>query len=126
RGRPMVPGEAVEIPSFDGRRVPAFLYRPATLGPVPAIIDVHGGPTAQSLRAFSPFRQYAVSKGYAVLVPNVRGSTGYGKTYTRLDNLDLGGGPLKDIVACKRWLVEKASAAPHQVVVMGGSYGGYM
>jgi len=127
RGRAMVAGEAVEIPSFDGKKVPAFLYRPAGAArPVPAIIDVHGGPTAQSRRTFTPFRQYAVSKGYAVLVPNVRGSTGYGKSYTRLDNLDLGGGPLKDVVACKRWLVERASVANDKVVVLGGSYGGYM
>lgn len=126
RAHPGVPGEAVEIPSFDGRRVPAFLYRPKGPGPFPAIIDVHGGPTAQSKRAYAPFRQYAVSKGYAVLVPNVRGSTGYGKSYTRLDNLDLGGGPLKDVVACKRWLVDRAKVAADKVVVFGGSYGGYM
>lgn len=126
RTRPGVAGEAVEIPSFDGRRVPAFLYRPAGPGPFPAIIDVHGGPTAQSKRAYVPFRQYAVSKGYAVLVPNVRGSTGYGKSYTRLDNLDLGGGPLKDVVACKKWLVDRAKVSADKVVVFGGSYGGYM
>lgn len=127
RGRAMVAGEAVQIPSFDGKKVPAFLYRPVgARGPVPAIIDVHGGPTAQSRRTFSAFRQYAVSKGYAVLVPNVRGSTGYGKTYTRLDNLDLGGGPLKDVVACKRWLVDNAGVGADKVVVFGGSYGGYM
>ncbi|MFO0667200.1 MAG: S9 family peptidase [Polyangiaceae bacterium] len=126
RSRPGVAGEAVEIPSFDGRRVPAFLYRPAGPGPFPAIIDVHGGPTAQSKRTYSPFRQYAVAKGYAVLVPNVRGSTGYGKSYTRLDNMDLGGGPLKDVVACKKWLVENAKVSGDKVVVFGGSYGGYM
>ncbi len=126
RDRPMVAGDAVEIPSFDGKKVPAFLYKPSGAGPFPAIIDVHGGPTAQSKRGFSAFRQYAVSKGYVVLVPNVRGSTGYGKSYTRLDNMDLGGGPLKDVVACKKWLVESAGVAASQVVVMGGSYGGYM
>ncbi len=126
RDRPMVTGEAVQIPSFDGKQVPAFLYKPAGSGPFPAIIDVHGGPTSQSRRSFSGFRQYAVSKGYAVLVPNVRGSTGYGKTYTRLDNLDLGGGPLKDVVACKHWLVDHAGVAADKVVVFGGSYGGYM
>ena len=71
-------------------------------------------------------RQYLVSKGYVVLVPNVRGSTGYGKTYMRLDNKDLGGGPLKDVVACKKWLIKKAHADANKVVVMGGSYGGYM
>jgi dipeptidyl aminopeptidase/acylaminoacyl peptidase len=126
RDRAMVAGEAVMIPSFDGKRVPAFLLKPAGNGPFPAIIDVHGGPTSQSRRGFSAFRQYAVTKGYAVLVPNVRGSTGYGKTYTRLDNLDLGGGPLKDIVACKHWLVDSAHVAADKVVVFGGSYGGYM
>jgi dipeptidyl aminopeptidase/acylaminoacyl peptidase len=126
RGRPMAAGESVKVRSFDGRDVPAFLYRPAGAGPFPAVIDVHGGPTSQSRRSFSPVRQYLVSKGYAVLVPNVRGSTGYGKSYTRLDNLDLGGGPLKDVVACKRWLVERANVAADKVVVMGGSYGGYM
>ncbi len=126
RGRPMVAGESVKIPSFDGKEVPAFLYRPSGPGPFPAIIDVHGGPTAQSRRSFGPPRQYFVSKGYAVLVPNVRGSTGYGKSYTKLDNLDLGGGPLQDVVACKRWLTQKANVAADKVVVMGGSYGGYM
>ena len=127
KDRRMVVGAAVKIPSFDGREVPAFLYRPegnnATL---PAVIDVHGGPTAQSRRDFNRMRQYLTSKGYAVLVPNVRGSTGYGKTYTKLDNLDLGGGPLKDIVACKQWLVKNEHVDASKVVVMGGSYGGYM
>ena len=126
KDRPMVTGLSVHIPSFDGQKVPAFLYAPPGNGPFPAIIDVHGGPTAQSHRDFSRFRQYLVSKGYAVLVPNVRGSTGYGKTWTRLDNLDLGGGPLKDIVACKKYLVAEAHVAADKVVVMGGSYGGYM
>ena len=126
RGRPMVVGTSVRIPSFDAQKVPAFLYSPPGAGPFPAVIDVHGGPTAQSHRDFSRMRQYLVSKGYAVLVPNVRGSTGYGKTWTRADNLDLGGGPLKDIVACKKYLVEQAHVAADKVVVMGGSYGGYM
>jgi dipeptidyl aminopeptidase/acylaminoacyl peptidase len=126
RGQAMVTGAVVRIPTFDKRTVPAFVYRPAGTGPFPAVIDVHGGPTAQSRREFNLMRQYLVSKGYVVLVPNVRGSTGYGKTYTRLDNLDLGGGPLKDIVACKRWLVGSARVDHRRVVVMGGSYGGYM
>jgi dipeptidyl aminopeptidase/acylaminoacyl peptidase len=126
RGRAMVRGEGVRIPSFDGKEVPGFLYRPAGDGPSPAVIVVHGGPTSQSRRDFNQLTQYLVSKGWAVLVPNVRGSTGYGKTYTRLDNLDLGGGPLQDVVACKRWLVQNARVAADKVVVLGGSYGGYM
>ena len=129
KGRMMVAGDVVHIPSFDGRTVPALVYRPVSVGgdgPFPAVIDVHGGPTGQSRRDFDPLRQYLVSKGYVVLVPNVRGSTGYGKTYTKLDDLDLGGGPLKDVVACKRWLVANARVAADEVVVLGASYGGYM
>jgi dipeptidyl aminopeptidase/acylaminoacyl peptidase len=126
KDRPMVTGKSVRVSSFDGELVPAFVYSPPGAGPFPAVIDVHGGPTAQSRRDFSRFRQYLVSKGFVVLVPNVRGSTGYGKTWTRRDNLDLGGGPLKDVVACKRYLVKEAHVAADKVVVMGGSYGGYM
>jgi dipeptidyl aminopeptidase/acylaminoacyl peptidase len=104
--------------------VPAFLYK---LEPgAPAIIFVHGGPTSQSLRRFHPFTQYFVSKGYVMLVPNVRGPRGYGKTWTSLDNKDFGGGPLQDVVACKRWLAESAQVSPGRVAIAGGSYGGYM
>ena len=126
RRREMAVAENVRVPSFDGKLVPALLYKQSGAGPFPAVIDVHGGPTAQSSREFSPFRQYLVSKGYVVLVPNVRGSTGYGKTYTRLDNHDFGGGPLKDVVACKQWLAANAAVDAQRVVLMGGSYGGYM
>jgi dipeptidyl aminopeptidase/acylaminoacyl peptidase len=126
RERKMAVGEIVHIPSFDGKTVPAFLYKPEGAGPFPAVIDVHGGPTSQSRREFSGIRQYLLSKGFVVLVPNVRGSTGYGKSYTRLDNHDLGGGPLKDVIACKKWLIKEAHADAGKVVVMGGSYGGYM
>jgi dipeptidyl aminopeptidase/acylaminoacyl peptidase len=123
---PFVAGRSVRVKSFDGVEVPAFLYAPGGAGPFPALISVHGGPTAQSLRDFSLFTQYLVSKGYVVLVPNVRGSTGYGKTYTRADNKDLGGAPLKDVVACKQWLVDQAHVDAARVTIMGGSYGGYM
>ncbi len=126
RSREMAVGEIVHIPSFDGKPVPAFLLKPPGAGPFPAIIDVHGGPTSQSRRDFGGFRQYLVSKGFVVLVPNVRGSTGYGKSYTKLDNHDFGGGPLQDVVACKQWLAAHASVDARRVVVMGGSYGGYM
>jgi dipeptidyl aminopeptidase/acylaminoacyl peptidase len=125
QGRKMALAQSVRIPSFDGKDVPAFVYRPQQ-DPFAAIILVHGGPTSQSLRTFGAFTQYAVSKGYAVLVPNVRGSTGYGKSWTRLDSHDLGGGPLQDVVACKWWLVGNAGVPDDKVVVMGGSYGGYM
>jgi dipeptidyl aminopeptidase/acylaminoacyl peptidase len=126
KDRAMVPGTSVRVPSFDGKPVPAFLHVPEGPGPFPAVIDVHGGPNSQKPREFSRMNQYLLSKGYVVLEPNVRGSTGYGKTWASLDNLDLGGAPLQDIVACKTYLVDHAHVAADKVVVMGGSYGGYM
>lgn len=126
RDRRLVPATSVRIPSFDGKPVPAFLYSPTSPETHAAIVSVHGGPTSQSLRRFTPFVQYFVSKGYAVLVPNVRGSTGYGKSWTALDSKDFGGAPLKDVVACKQWLVQKAGADPARTAITGGSYGGYM
>jgi dipeptidyl aminopeptidase/acylaminoacyl peptidase len=125
-GRRFAPAETVRVKSFDGREVPALLYRPAGPGPFPALLDIHGGPTSQSWRSFRPFTQYLVSKGYVVMVPNVRGSTGYGKTYTKLDNKDFGGGPLKDVQACKAWLIQNAGVDGKRVAIMGQSYGGYM
>jgi len=126
RDHAMVTATSVRIPSADGKQIPAFLYSPPGAGPFPAVIDVHGGPTSQSKRDFSTIRQYLVSKGYVVLVPNVRGSTGYGKSWTRLNNHDIGGGPLRDVVASKKYLVDQAHVVDCQVAVMGGSYGGYM
>jgi dipeptidyl aminopeptidase/acylaminoacyl peptidase len=126
RERVMITASSVKIPAGDGRSIPALLYTPPGDGPFPAVIDVHGGPTGQSKRDFAVIRQYLLSKGYAVLVPNVRGSTGYGKTWTRLNNKDIGGGPLRDVVACKHYLVDHAHVATDEVAVMGGSYGGYM
>lgn len=125
-GRAFVEARSVRVPSFDGRDVPAFLLSPPGPGPFPAVIQVHGGPTSQAERRFDPLAQYLVSKGYVVLAPNVRGSTGYGKTWTTLDNRDLGGGPLKDVVACRAWLVEHAHVDGARVALMGESYGGYM
>jgi dipeptidyl aminopeptidase/acylaminoacyl peptidase len=122
----MIASIPVRINSFDGLQIPAFIYKPKGSGPFPAVIEVHGGPTAQAPRRFTPLRQHLVSKGIVVFVPNVRGSSGYGKTYTTLDNLDLGGAPLKDILAGKKWLIENANVDPNRVAIMGASYGGYM
>jgi len=127
RGHTMAAARSVRIPSFDGKPVPAFLYTPEqSPATAPGMMVVHGGPTAQSLRRFSPLVQYFASKGYVVLVPNVRGSTGYGKSWTDLDNKDFGGGPLKDVVASKNWMVQNAGVAADKVAIVGGSYGGYM
>jgi dipeptidyl aminopeptidase/acylaminoacyl peptidase len=127
RDHRMAAARSVRVASFDGKQIPAFLYTPDAPAPgSPGILLIHGGPTSQSLRRFSPFVQYFASKGYVVQVPNVRGSTGYGKSWTVLDNKDFGGGPLKDVVACKQWLVQNAGVPADKVVIAGGSYGGYM
>jgi dipeptidyl aminopeptidase/acylaminoacyl peptidase len=126
KGQYFAAATSVRVKSFDGRFVPAFLYAPKGAGPFPAVLDIHGGPTEQSVRSFRIFTQYLVSKGYVVLVPNVRGSAGYGKTYTKLDDKDFGGGPLKDVLACKTWLVSNAHVDETRVAIMGASYGGYM
>jgi dipeptidyl aminopeptidase/acylaminoacyl peptidase len=126
RDHAMITATSVRIPAPDGKQIPAFLYTPPGTGPFPAVIDVHGGPTSQSSRDFSTIRQYLLSKGYVVLVPNVRGSTGYGKSWTHMNNHDIGGGPLRDVVACKKYLVDQAHVSADEVAVMGGSYGGYM
>ena len=133
RGKRFASARSIRVKSFDGRDVPGLLFVPPdgsgskkTTRRRPALIDIHGGPTSQSVRTFRPFAQYLVSKGYVVLVPNVRGSVGYGKTYTSLDNKDFGGGPLKDVLACKAWLARHAHVDRDRVAIMGQSYGGYM
>src|SRR4029434_9389039 len=80
--------EAVKYASFDGKEIEALLYRPKGVqGPAPAIVEFHGGPEGQSRPTFNPLAQYFVSRGYALLQPNVRGSTGYGRTFTHLDDV---------------------------------------
>jgi dipeptidyl aminopeptidase/acylaminoacyl peptidase len=121
KGHHFTASKLVRVKTFDGLDVPAFLYIPKGEGPFPAVLDIHGGPTEQSARTFRIFAQYLVDKGYAVLVPNVRGSAGYGKTYTKLDNKDFGGGPLKDVLACKAWLVANAHVDSKRIGIMGTS-----
>jgi dipeptidyl aminopeptidase/acylaminoacyl peptidase len=113
--------------SFDGRQIPAFLYTPDRPGRHPVIITIHGGPEGQSRPNFSPSAQYWVNElGAAVLAPNVRGSTGYGKTYVGLDNGFKREDSVKDIGALLDWIARQPNLDPSRVVVYGGSYGGYM
>lgn len=112
----------IRYPTFDGREIPAFYWQPPGVTRPPAIINVHGGPESQTRAVFSGLTQYLVSRGYAVLAPNVRGSTGYGKDYTHLDDVRLRMDSVKDLEYANRWLSERAG----KIAVMGGSYGGYM
>jgi dipeptidyl aminopeptidase/acylaminoacyl peptidase len=111
----------------EGMDVPAFIYKPEGAGPHPVIISIHGGPESQSRPGFSSTYQYwAKELGLAVIVPNVRGSSGYGKTYVSLDNGLNRKKSVEDIGALLDWTEAQADLDAGKVMVHGGSYGGYM
>ena len=118
--------ELVKYKTFDGKEIPAWFYKPMNAsGKLPVIISVHGGPEGQERPGFNPLYQYYLSRGYAVLATNVRGSTGYGKTFTHLDDVHKREDSVKDLAYSVDWL--KANGADSKrIAVMGGSYGGYM
>ncbi len=118
----------VRYPTFDGRQIPAFLYLPHVREPLelPVVIIVHGGPEGQSRPEFDAVVQYLVARGYAVLKPNVRGSTGYGYEYQSLDDVRLRMDSVTDLEHAVFWLRESGIADPKRIAVMGGSYGGFM
>ena len=127
-----VPSQLVRFPTFDRergkqRQIPAFVYKPNSPGPHPVIIDIHGGPESQAVPVFSPFTQFLVREmGFAVIAPNVRGSSGYGKTFLNLDNGEDREDSVKDIGALLVWLGAQREFDAKKVFVYGGSYGGYM
>jgi len=117
----------IRYPTFDGREIPAFLYLPhGEQHARPAVINVHGGPEGQARPVFDPVTQYLVACGYAVLVPNVRGSTGYGYKYQSLDDVYLRMDSVKDLQYAALWLCESGIADVQRIAVMGASYGGFM
>jgi dipeptidyl aminopeptidase/acylaminoacyl peptidase len=122
-------GRIVRYPTYDGREIEALLLAPrgSENGPrLPAIVNVHGGPTWQWVDEFDPDVQFAVSRGFVVLRPNIRGSTGYGATFRDLNRMDLGGGDLKDLAAAGRYLTSLPNVDPARVGITGISYGGFM
>ena len=138
--------DLIKFKTFDGREIPAWYYKPEGTGvhlnnlgsmasrsgmmeansKIPVIVSVHGGPEGQSRPGFNALFQYYLSRGYAVLDPNVRGSTGYGKTYTHLDDVEKREDSVKDLASAHEWLVKSGGADAKRIAVMGGSYGGYM
>lgn len=121
--------ELIKWPSFDGRMISGFLYRPPAkfTGRRPVLIVIHGGPEGQSRPGFLGRDNYYLNElGVAVLDPNVRGSTGYGKTFTLLDNGFLREGAYKDINALLDWIQSQPDLDANRVAVAGGSYGGHM
>lgn len=121
--------ELVRWKSFDGKMISGFLYRaPAKFeGKRPVLIDIHGGPEGQSRPGFLGRQDYYLNElGIALIYPNVRGSTGYGKTFTKLDNGLLREDSYKDINALFDWIATRPDLDPDRVAVTGGSYGGHM
>ena len=131
-GESFVEPQLIRYKSFDGREIPAFFYKPKTRllgdrrGTLPVIVSVHGGPEGQERPGFNALYQYYLSRGYAVLATNVRGSTGYGKTFTHLDDVRKREDSVKDLAYAAEWLRKEGGADPKRIAVMGGSYGGYM
>jgi acetyl esterase/lipase len=118
--------ELDEVVSFDGERIPLFIYRPASDQPrPPVVVLVHGGPEGQAMRLFDPVVQALVAAGYGVVVPNVRGSTGYGKRYASLDDTINRLDSVRDLAAIHGQLHD-LGFDPDCAVLWGGSYGGYM
>nr|NQU89699.1 S9 family peptidase [Bacteroidota bacterium] len=125
----LVEGKVVRYKSFDGLEIPAILYMPYQASPmekVPALVYVHGGPGGQSTLYYNPLIQYLVNHGYAVIAVNNRGSSGYGKTFYRLDDQQHGEGDLMDCIYAKDFLTETGKVDPERIGIIGGSYGGFM
>lgn len=128
----LVEAEVVRFPGFDGRRIPTFLYKPKNVtGKAPVLFSIHGGPEFQERLDYSNFSiypglyQYLLSRGIAVLATNIRGSTGYGKSYQKLIHRDWGGGELKDIEAAVSYLHSLDWVDAERIGVFGASFGGF-
>ncbi|MFH1313078.1 MAG: S9 family peptidase [Candidatus Eisenbacteria bacterium] len=118
----------IKYKSFDGLDIPAFIYLPADYdgSPIPFVIHAHGGPEGQFRPSFIRHFQYLILNGYGVLAPNIRGSSGYGREYVRLDNYKKRKDSIRDIYEAARWLVDGGYAEEGRIAIKGGSYGGYV
>lgn len=117
--------ELIRYESFDGRKIPAWLFRPEGDGRSPFAVLIHGGPEAQEKPLYRSYVQYLLSRGIGVLATNIRGSTGYGKTYQKLIHHDWGGGDLEDWRHAAEWLKAQPFVDGDRLAVFGGSYGGF-
>jgi dipeptidyl aminopeptidase/acylaminoacyl peptidase len=120
----------VHYPSRDGKHtISALVYVTHNMqrnGQNAAIVYIHGGPAAQSVNSFNRFIQHIVNQGYIVIAPNYRGSTGYGKAFQQANLFDMGGGDLEDVLSAADFLKQTGYVDPKKMIVMGGSYGGYL
>jgi dipeptidyl aminopeptidase/acylaminoacyl peptidase len=127
--RQLTAPKLVEWPSFDGRTISGFYYHPPSrfTGPRPVVVNIHGGPESQYRPGFIARNNYLLQElGVAVVFPNVRGSTGYGKTFLSLDNGVKREDSVKDIGSLLDWIAKQPQLDASRVMVTGGSYGGYM
>ena len=125
----LVAAEVIRYTSFDNLEIPAIFYKPLNASPtnkVPALVWVHGGPGGQSRMNFNPLIQYLTNNGYAILAVNNRGSSGYGKSFYKMDDKNHGENDLKDCIWGKKWLQEQDYIDFDRIGIIGGSYGGYM
>lgn len=125
----LVEAEVVHYKSFDGLDIPGVYYKPHNINPrekVPALIMVHGGPGGQARKGYRPIQQYLVNHGYALIDVNNRGSSGYGKTFFKMDDKKHGEVDLDDCVWAKKYLISTGYIDPGKIGIIGGSYGGYM
>jgi dipeptidyl aminopeptidase/acylaminoacyl peptidase len=119
--------ELIQYPTFDGREIPAWYFRPVSQeAPGPVVVVVHGGPESQYRPFFNFLAQYLVYHGYGVLAPNVRGSTGYGKAYSHLDDVEKRMDSVADLAHARHWLAAQPEVDAGRIAVYGGSYGGFM
>ena len=123
-----VESDPVRYGTFDGREIPGYLSVPETVpeGGAPTIVDVHGGPESQRRPSFSALKQYLLAHGYAVFEPNVRGSTGYGREYAALDDVEKRMDAVADVEAAAAWLADRPEVDGDRLIVKGGSYGGFV
>ncbi len=125
----LVAAEVARYKSFDGIEIPAVFYKPlmaSSSNKVPALVWVHGGPGGQSRVGFSELIQYLTNHGYAVLAVNNRGSSGYGKTFYKMDDRNHGDKDLMDCVYGKKYLQGLDGIDGEKIGIYGGSYGGFM
>ncbi|MEU7800036.1 S9 family peptidase [Micromonospora arborensis] len=118
--------QLVDLRARDGLPLSGWLYRPSGPGPWPTAISLHGGPEAQERPAYNPLFQALVAQGVAVFAPNVRGSSGFGRSFVAADNLAGRYGAIADVAACADFLVDSGVARPGQLGCLGRSYGGYL
>ena len=125
----LVEVEVVRYKSFDGLEIPAIFYKPHNIKPgdkAPAIVRVHGGPGGQARIGYRPLYQFLVNHGYVLIDVNNRGSSGYGKTFYKLDDMKHGEDDLDDCVEAKKFLISTGYVDENKIAILGGSYGGYM